>query len=69
MRWRLPHIVIGAVCVGCAFANAARVPALPVMLAAGVVGMVALVLAGERARFGAVALAVALGAWPGEACA
>src|SRR5437016_4459902 len=54
---------MGALCVGCALANAARVSALPLALVAGTVGALALVIAHERSRLGAVALAVALGGW------
>jgi competence protein ComEC len=54
---------MGALCVGCALANVARVPALPLALAAGVAGASALVVAGQRSRFAVAALAVALGGW------
>ena len=39
---------MGAVCVGCALANEARVPVLPALVAAAVVGALALVLADPR---------------------
>jgi competence protein ComEC len=54
---------MGAVCVGCALGNAARVPVLPAVLAAGTAGALALVIVDERFRFAGVALAVALGGW------
>jgi competence protein ComEC len=54
---------MGAVCVGCAFANAARVPLLPVALVAGTVGAFALVVTEPRFRVGAAAVAVVLGGW------
>ena len=63
MSWRLPHLVVGALCVGCALANAARVPALSVVLAACACGGFALLLRDRRSRFAAAALAVALGGW------
>jgi len=63
LTWRLPHLVVGAACVGCALANAARVPALPAVLAAGAAGAFALVVTERRLRVGAVALAVVLAGW------
>jgi competence protein ComEC len=51
------------VCVGCALANAAREPVLPVALAAGIAGAFALALAEPRFRVGAAAVAVVLGGW------
>ena len=54
---------MGAACVGCALANAVRVPELSVALAAGVAAALALVVAGPRSRLAAAALAVALGGW------
>ncbi|MDX6480552.1 MAG: competence protein ComEC [Gaiellaceae bacterium] len=50
-------------CVGCAGANAARVPALPAVLAAGVAGGLVLVLADQRSRLVLSAIAVVLGSW------
>jgi competence protein ComEC len=54
---------MGAVCAGCALANAAREPVLPVVLAAGVAGAFALCLADPRPRVAAAAVAVVLGGW------
>jgi competence protein ComEC len=54
---------MGAVCLGCALSNAARMPVLPLMLAAGTAGVFALVVTEPRFRVGAVAVAVALGGW------
>src|SRR4249919_2502859 len=54
---------MGAVCAGCALANAVRVPVLPLALAVGAVGALALFLAEPRFRFGAAAVAVVLGGW------
>jgi competence protein ComEC len=54
---------MGAVCVGCALANAERVPVFPLALAAGTAGAFALVLADPRFRIGVAAVAVALGGW------
>jgi len=54
---------MGAVCVGCALANAARVPVLPVALVAVTAGAFALVVTEPRFRVGAAAVAVALGGW------
>ncbi|HEY2353973.1 MAG TPA: ComEC/Rec2 family competence protein [Gaiellaceae bacterium] len=63
MKLRLPHVVMGAACVGCALANAARPPVLTLALAAGAAGVVASVLADPRGRVVAAAAAVALGGW------
>ncbi len=54
---------MGAVCVGCALANAGGVPLLPLALVAGAAGAFALVVTEPRARVGAAAVAVALGGW------
>jgi competence protein ComEC len=54
---------MGAVCVGCALANARRVPVLPLAPTAGAVGVLGLVVAERRSRLGAAAIAVALGSW------
>src|SRR5579862_834777 len=54
---------MGAVCLGCALANAARVPVFPFACAAGTAGALALVVTEPRSRVGAVAVAVALGGW------
>src|SRR5690348_11663525 len=54
---------MGAVCAGCGLAGAARLPVLPLALAAASIGAVALVVADPRMRVGAVAVAVALGGW------
>jgi competence protein ComEC len=54
---------MGAACVGCALANAGRVPVLPFALAAAAAGAFALVLGDPRFRVGAAAVAVALGGW------
>jgi competence protein ComEC len=63
LSWRLPHIVMGAVCVGCAVANAARPPAVLLALAAAGSGAFAFLLSDPRFRIGAAAVAVALGGW------
>ena len=63
MRWRAPHLFMGAACAGCALANAARVPVPAAALAALAAGAFALVLADPRVRLGAAAVVVALGAW------
>jgi predicted membrane metal-binding protein len=60
---RLSYLVTGAVCAGCALANALRVPVLTLVLAAGASGALALVLADPRSRAGAAAVALALGGW------
>ena len=54
---------MGAVCAGCALANAARVPALPAVLTACGAATSALVFAERRSRIAAAAIAVALGGW------
>jgi competence protein ComEC len=63
LNWRLPHVVMGAVCVGCALADAARVSVIPLALAAGMASALVFLLGGQRSRFGAAAVAVALGGW------
>jgi competence protein ComEC len=54
---------MGAVCAGCALANAARMPVLPLALSACTAGAFALVVTEPRCRIGAAAVAVALGGW------
>jgi len=54
---------MGAVCVGCALANATRVPALPVALTAAALGALALTIAEARFRCAAAAVAVGLCGW------
>lgn len=54
---------MGAVCAGCAIASVARLPVLPLVLAAAALGALALFLTDTQARVGAVAMAVALGGW------
>ncbi len=63
MTLRLPHALVGGLCVGCALANAARVSLLPTLLLAGVVAAVVLVLGDPRTRCVTAAVAVALGGW------
>lgn len=60
MTLRLPHALAGGLCVGCAFANAARVPLLPAVVAAGVLAALALSLCDARARCAAAAVALAI---------
>jgi competence protein ComEC len=60
---RVPHVLVGALCLGFALANLARVPAFPALLAAGVVGVLALALADSGLRRAAVAVAVVAVAW------
>jgi competence protein ComEC len=60
---RFPHVLVAALCVGCALANAARVPALLFALAAGVAGGSALVLADPRSRVVVAACAVVVAGW------
>lgn len=52
---------MGSACVGCALADAARVPVLPLALVAAAAG--ALAVADPRFRVGAAAVAVVLGGW------
>ena len=59
----MPHLVTGAVCAGCALANAARVSALPVGLTAAALGALMLAITEARFRCAAAAIAVALGGW------
>lgn len=56
---------MGAACTGFAFANAARVPTLPSLLAAGVAGAIALALAlaEPRSRVVVAVVTVVLGSW------
>ena len=54
---------MGAVCVGCALANATRVSVVPAVAAAGAAGAFVMVAADPRIRVGAAAAAVALGGW------
>ncbi len=54
---------MGAVCVGCALANAARVPSVPAVLAAAAAGVFALAVRDEHRRVVVAAMAVVLGAW------
>ena len=63
MRWRLPHLVVGSLCVGCALANVVRVSALSAVLVAVTAGALALVVTEPRLRAGGAALVVALGGW------
>src|SRR4051812_12748088 len=54
---------MGAMCLGCAVANVARVPVHPVALVAGAAAAFALVVTEPRLRVGAAAVAVAFGGW------
>ena len=63
MTLRLPHAVVGGLCLGCAFANAARVSLLPIALVAACVGALALSLGDARKRCVAAAATVALVGW------
>jgi competence protein ComEC len=60
---RLPHALVGGLCVGCALANAAHVSLLPAVLAAGVVAALAASLGDAQARCVAAAVAVAVAGW------
>ena len=63
MTVRLPHVVVGALCAGCACANATRVGVLPAGLAAGGLGLAALCFADARGRCAALAAAVVASGW------
>ncbi len=63
MTVRLPHVLVGAACVGCALANGARVGLFPVVLAAGLLGALALSLPDARFRTAVAAVAVVLAFW------
>jgi competence protein ComEC len=59
---RLPHAVAGALCLGFALANLGRLPLLPALLAAGVLGGFGFCL-GARFRWPALFVAVVAVAW------
>jgi competence protein ComEC len=62
LRARFPHhLLLGALCIGIAFANAVRPPLLA--LAAASVALAATSLAAPRRRFGLLALALTLAGW------
>jgi competence protein ComEC len=56
-------MLVGAFCLGCAFANAARVSASPVLVAAVLLAACGGAVGSARVRWGAAALAVAVGGW------
>ncbi len=58
----MPHAVVGAVCVGCALANAVRIPPLPAVLVASLAAVGAFIVSG-RCHVPVVIAAVALAAW------
>jgi competence protein ComEC len=60
---RLPHALVGGLCLGCAFANAERVAPLSALLGAGFLAALALALGEVRARCLVAAAAVALAGW------
>jgi len=60
---RLPHVLVGALCVGFALANLARVPVVAGLLVAGAFGALALVLDDSGLRRATVAAAVVAVAW------
>lgn len=59
----MPHVLVGAACLGCALADATRVSVLSAAVVATALGGFALAASHERLRFGAAAAAVALGGW------
>lgn len=63
MSLRVPHLLVGALCLGCAFANAGRVSTYPVLLAAPALAACSFSVGNARLRCGGVALAVAVGGW------
>jgi len=63
VRLRTPHVLVGALCLGCSLANASRVGLLPAGIGAVLLGGAALFLAEERSRCLAAAVALALGGW------
>src|SRR5947209_5273466 len=58
----MPHAVVGALCVGCALANAARIPPLPAVIVATLAAVIAFLVSGRR-RVLVVVAAVALAGW------
>jgi competence protein ComEC len=60
---RLPHALVGALCLGFALANLGRVPLLPALVAALVLGAFGLVAGGAHARRAMVAAGLVAVAW------
>ena len=62
LRIRLPHALVGSLCLGFALANVARVPMAPALGAASALAAVGLAASGSRLRWLAIASVIAV-AW------
>jgi competence protein ComEC len=60
---RVPHALVGALCVGCALANVARVSVYHALPGAGALAACGFAVGSARFRWGGLALAVAVGGW------
>jgi competence protein ComEC len=60
---RLPHALVGALCIGFALANLVRLPTLPTLGAAGALGGLGLATGDERFRRPALGVALVAVAW------